>query len=120
MSEDQIKKIIIEQFQEKKDSHLLGIVFFGSRVKFPEDMVFSNSDFDIGIIYDGKQPNLQIPENWDLFLWSKNKWQKGFALQVEIARYAKILYDPENIIQNQFQMIQEKILPHWLSYIKKF
>ena len=122
MTENQIKNYIQEEFKSQDNSKLLGIVFFGSRVKFSEEELKNslNSDYDIGIIYDGEIPDFNTPEDWDLFLWSKEKWLKGFALQVELARYAKILYDPEGIIQKQFQFIQEKILPFWLGYIKNF
>ncbi|GIX41437.1 MAG: hypothetical protein KatS3mg129_1170 [Leptospiraceae bacterium] len=123
MTENQIKNYIKKEFKKIPDSKLLGIIYFGSRVKFtPEELkeISKNSDYDIGIIYDGEVPDFESPEDWDLFLWSKEKWLKGFALQVELARYAKILYDPEKIIHKQFKMIQEKILPHWLGYLKNF
>ncbi|MFN3604470.1 MAG: hypothetical protein ACK4UJ_07150 [Leptonema sp. (in: bacteria)] len=120
MTKSQILRKIQQEFSKNTNSQLLGVLFFGSRVKFKKKELDQNADYDIGVIYEGKNPQLEIPDNWDLFLWSKNKWQKGFALQVELVRYAKILYDPEEIIQNRFKLIQEKILPHWLTYLKKF
>ncbi|MCS7204364.1 MAG: nucleotidyltransferase domain-containing protein [Leptospiraceae bacterium] len=117
MTENQIKNHIRKSFKNLTNTELLGILYFGSRVR---QEVSEDSDYDIGIIYRGKTPHFEVPENWDLFLWSEKKWLKGFALQVEIARYAKILYDPKRIIRKQFKMIHEKILPHWLTYIKKF
>lgn len=120
MTKTKILKIIQEEFSKNKNSQLLGVIFFGSRVKFKKNEISENSDYDIGIIFDGKMPIIEKPENWDLFLWSKKKWNKGFALQVELAKYAKILYDPENIVKEQFKMIQEKILPHWITYLKRF
>lgn len=120
MTNSKIVKIIQQEFLVNKDSKLLGIIFFGSRVKFTKKDLDKNSDFDIGIIFEGKTPIFNLPENWDVFLWSKKKWERGFALQVELAKYAKILYDCESIIQKKFELIQEKILPHWLTHIKKF
>lgn len=119
MTEKEIKNYIKKEFKKITNSQLLGIIFFGSRVKFSEE-INKHSDYDIGIVYEGKIPDFDVPEDWDLFLWSKEKWLKGFALQVELARYSKILYDPTKIIRNQFKMIQEKILPHWLGYLKNF
>lgn len=120
MTEKQIKFYLINEFKKINNSKLIGIVFFGSRARLPREEISPNSDYDIGIIYEGEIPEIQPHENWDFFIWSKEKWLKGFALQVELARYAKILYDPDKIIKNQFKMIKEKILPHWLGYIKKF
>ncbi len=120
MTNSKIIKIIQQEFLANKDSELLGIIFFGSRVKFNKKDIDKNSDFDIGILYERKIPILNLPENWDVFLWSKKKWERGFALQVELAKYAKILYDPDLIIKKKFEFIKENILPHWLAYIKKF
>jgi hypothetical protein len=97
---------------------LLGMVLFGSRVKFIEQR--KNADWDIGVIYSGEHPHIETPENWDLFLWSVERWQAGFALQVEIAKHGIILYDPDRIIEERFTMIREKILPYWGGYLKRF
>lgn len=101
-----------------KSSQLLSVLVFGSRTKFPDPK--PTSDYDIGIVYSGRKPELKAPKNWDLFLWTKRQWLAGFALQVEIARHGLILFDSESICQNQFQMIQEKILPFWGAYLKRF
>lgn len=117
MDEKEIKKYILKEAR-KRDTEILGIIYFGSRVKFQD--VPENSDYDIGIVYRGKLPEFPVPDRWDLFLWSEKKWLRGFALQVELARYAKILYDPRRVVRNRFAMIKEKILPHWLAYLKNF
>lgn len=101
-----------------KSSEMLAVLVFGSRTKFPDPK--PTSDYDIGVIYSGRKPQLKVADNWDLLLWSKKHWQAGFALQVEIARHGIILFDSDNIAQNQFTMIQEKILPFWGSYLKRF
>lgn len=109
MKDEQIRDYILSR------SEAAGIIFFGSRARN------SNSgDFDIGIIHDdAREPDLEIPADWDLFLWSRSRWQEGFALQVELAREAKILYDPDSIIAERFKMIHEHILPHWAGYLKR-
>lgn len=97
---------------------LRAVVAFGSRVKFAEQR--RNADWDIGAIYSGQQPQLEVPEDWDLFLWSEERWQAGFALQVEIAKHGLILYDPDHLMEERFAMIREKILPYWGGYLKRF
>lgn len=100
-----------------EQTELNGIVLFGSRAKEMESQ--SDSDWDIGVIYSGKRPMLEIPPMWDLFLWEKSHWENGFVLQLEMAGYAKILLDPENIIQARFEFLREKILPHWAGYLRR-
>ncbi|MBW7856993.1 MAG: nucleotidyltransferase domain-containing protein [Leptonema sp. (in: Bacteria)] len=101
-----------------KSSQMLAVIVFGSRTKFPDPK--PTSDYDIGVVYSGRRPQLIVAENWDLFLWPKKQWLAGFALQVEIARHGLILFDSDGIAQNQFQMIQDKILPFWGAYLKRF
>ncbi len=126
MNEDQIKNYIFQKFEKYNEQHqshsyLIGILYFGSRVKYPEEKeFFENSDYDIGIVFSGSTPIIEFPENWDVFLWSIQKWKRGFALQIELATYAKILLDKNHIIKKQFELIQEKILPYWGGYLKKF
>ena len=99
-------------------TELRGAVVFGSRAKFADQR--RNADWDVGAIYAGEPPQLEVPENWDLFLWSEERWQAGFALQVEIAKHGIILFDPDGIIEERFAMIREKILPFWGGYLKRF
>ena len=99
-------------------TELRGAVVFGSRVKFADQR--RNADWDVGAIYAGELPQLEVPENWDLFLWSEERWLAGFALQVEIAKHGIILFDPDGIIEKRFSMIREKILPFWGGYLKRF
>lgn len=110
MQPEEITRIILKKIQP------LGIILFGSRVRKESQ----TGDYDIGIIHkDHEEPDLEVPDDWDLFLWTESHWNEGFALQVELARYAKVLYDPEKRIAERFSMIEEHILPHWAGYLKR-
>lgn len=100
------------------DVRLLGIILFGSRAKFRQQR--PNADWDVGILYSGEDPRFEGPADWDVFLWDLERWEAGFALQVEIARSGIILFDPEDIIHQRFNMIHERILPFWGGYLKRF
>lgn len=97
---------------------LLGIVLFGSRAKFRQQR--QRADWDLGIVYAGDEPHFSTPADWDLFLWSTERWEAGFALQVEIARTGIVLFDPEGLVERRFAMIREHILPFWGGYLKRF
>lgn len=95
---------------------LRGAVLFGSRSRGDE---LPESDWDIGVIHSGRPIVYDYPESWDLFLWTERKWDRGFALQVELAKDGIILFDPDGIIEKKFSMIREFILPHWAGYLQK-
>tara|TARA_Y100001937_G_scaffold122491_1_gene183469 strand:+ start:178093 stop:178467 length:375 start_codon:yes stop_codon:yes gene_type:complete len=94
------------------------VVLFGSRARGDAR---PQADWDLGIIYESDRPEPEFSPtgDWDLFLWSEKRWEDGFALQVEIAKDAVILLDPEGKLQERFEKIREYILPHWAGYLKK-
>ena len=50
-----------------KSSEMLAVLVFGSRTKFPDPK--PTSDYDIGVVYSGRKPQLKVADNWDLLLW---------------------------------------------------
>lgn len=113
-----IGETLLSLWPSDSNTRLMGIVLFGSHAKSKEQR--KSADWDIGVVFSGPVPRLQVPEHWDLFLWSKEHWEAGFALQVEIARHGIILLDTDGIIQERFAMIREKILPFWGGYLRRF
>lgn len=109
---------VLSEIQERwpADLKLLGVVLFGSRVS---DDFSVHSDFDIGILHEGKQPDLSIPDSWDIFFWSRPRWKRGFVLQIELAKASRILYDPEKLLEERFDFIKKNILPHWAGYLRR-
>lgn len=99
-------------------ARLLGIVLFGSRARFRQQR--PTADWDVGLLYKGDEPHFAAPPDWDVFLWSTERWDAGFALQVEIARTGMVLFDPDGLIERRFAMIREHILPFWGGYLKRF
>lgn len=98
-------------------NNVIGVVLFGSRARGDQR---PGADWDIGIIFSGEEePEFEVPGDWDLFLWDQDRWEEGFALQVEIAKDGKILLDPEGRIAERFEKIREYILPHWAGYLKR-
>jgi len=95
---------------------LVGLLLFGSRASGSGN---EDSDVDIGLVYTGSRPVFEKPDNWDLFLWSETRWKRGFVLQVELAKTARILYDPCGVIEERFKFIQTHILPHWVGYLRR-
>jgi len=100
-------------------SQLRGAVLFGSRARENGDEIPEESDWDIGIIYEGPLPLMETPDCWDLFLWEKEHWERGFVLQLELARNSLILHDPDQIISERFQFLKDKILPHYVRYLRR-
>lgn len=98
--------------------NVTGVVLFGSRAR---GEARSGADWDIGIVHraDRDEPEFQIQEDWDLFFWDEDRWEAGFALQVEIAKHCRVLLDPEGKLEERFEKIREYILPHWAGYLKR-
>ncbi|MBI39403.1 MAG: hypothetical protein CMF59_07370 [Leptospiraceae bacterium] len=95
-----------------------GVVLFGSRAR---NDASPGADWDLGIVYadDSDEPEFNVSEDWDLFLWKESRWEDGFALQVEIAKDGVIMLDPDGKLAERFEKIREYILPHWAGYLKK-
>lgn len=98
---------------EKKEK-IVGILLFGSRAT---DFFQNISDFDIGIIYQDHYTPKNLPENWDVFTWKKERWMKGFPLQLELARKSRILYDPRCIVEQRLEFLRRNLLPDWEHYL---
>ncbi len=94
----------------RDESTLKGVILFGSRARetFHED-----SDWDLGIIHTRDTLPEPVFENWDLFFWSQGRWERGFALQLELARKSLVLYDPDQIVSKRIHFLRDYVLPRW-------
>ena len=100
---------------------LHGILIFGSRAKGTAGI---NSDLDIGLIYSGPPPGLRSSPGkqepvLDLFVWSLDRWNRGFALQLELCQTARILFDPEGVVSTRLEKLREELDPAWFRLLKR-
>jgi len=102
---------------ECAESTIVGILIFGSRARGNNGEI---SDVDLGVIYSGAEPKIESQSDWDLFLWTSERWEAGFPLQIELARSAEVLYDPRGIVAKKMDHIRVHILPHWEIHLKRF
>lgn len=93
-----------------------GVLIFGSTARNPESFP---GDMDTGLIYSGRKPEFDVDASIDLFLWSMNRWQNGFPLQLELAKDAVIYYDPDEILKQKLDFIRREILPDWESSLRR-
>ncbi len=107
-------EIVNHIMHQKNSNHVIGILLFGSRARNDYD---TTSDYDVGIVYEKEFADGKYPPRWDVFLWSKHRWENGFALQLELARTAKILYDRDKILKKKFDFLKRNILPDWEHYL---
>ncbi|MCE9597779.1 MAG: nucleotidyltransferase domain-containing protein [Spirochaetia bacterium] len=113
------QSIVLERIlrSDVEKSAIVGVLIFGSRARGDHGEV---SDVDLGVVFSGEEPVIDSQSDWDLFLWSKERWESGFALQIELARSAEVLYDPHGVIAAKLDSIRSHILPHWEIHLKQF
>lgn len=91
-----------------------GVMLFGSAARGEAEQ----ADLDLGIVYEGRAFELDGGQ-LDLFFWSRKRWESGFALQLELARDALILYDPDGIVLSRLEDLRKNILPHWQIHLRR-
>lgn len=113
------QKVVLERIlrAHAEKSAVIGVLIFGSRARGDQGEV---SDVDLGVVFSGEEPVIDSQSDWDLFLWSQERWDSGFALQIELARSAEILYDPHGVLLAKLESIRSHILPHWEIHLKQF
>ncbi len=105
---------ISQKYQQ--DPGILGLLQFGSTVD--ADPGKSVGDIDLGVVYDdGFFPREEAPSILDIFYWERRRWEKGFCLQLELARNSKILYDPYGVIRGKLEYLRRMLLPDWQQYL---
>ncbi len=100
----------------------MGVLLFGSRAR-EDDGAVTPGDWDIGLIVSDSAgpapPADHWPGDWDVFVWSEAHWRRGFALQLELARTARVLHDPSGLIGERFAFLREEVLPRWGRYLRR-
>lgn len=105
---------LVERILQAGGAAVKGVLLFGSAARGEAD----HADLDLGIVYEGHSFELDGGQ-LDLFFWSKKRWESGFALQLELARDALILYDPEGILLARLEDLRKNILPHWQIHLRR-
>ncbi len=106
-----IKSLILNELGDSA----AGILIFGSCAVLMKSGLSSDivpNDIDVGIITEtGISEKPRFPSDWDVFFWSRKRWERGFPLQTALARKSVILFEKDPVITVKLQFIREHVLP---------